>query len=55
MSGAEPGDLLLIAADKLKGKTRKVLGQLRLHMAKQEGWIDESKWSVFWVVDFPAL
>ena len=54
-AGAGPGDLLLIVADKLKGKARKVLGQLRLHMARTEGWIDESKWSVFWVVDFPLF
>lgn len=53
--GAEKGDLLLIVADQLHGKTRKVLGQLRLHMARQEGWIDENKWSVFWVVDFPLF
>lgn len=54
-AGAEKGDMLLIVADKLKGKTRKLLGDLRLHMARQEGWIDESKWSVFWVVDFPLF
>jgi aspartyl-tRNA synthetase len=54
-AGAKPGDMLLIIADPLKGKARKVCGQLRLHMARQEGWIDESKWSVFWVVDFPLF
>ncbi|MEO0469077.1 MAG: aspartate--tRNA ligase [Bacteroidota bacterium] len=54
-AGAEKGDMLLIVADQLKGKTRKILGDLRLHMAAQEGWIDESKWSVFWVVDFPLF
>ncbi|MEL6625323.1 MAG: aspartate--tRNA ligase [Bacteroidota bacterium] len=54
-AGAQKGDLILMVADTLHGKTRKVLGQLRLHLAKQEGWIDESKWSVFWVVDFPLF
>jgi len=54
-AGAKAGDLILIVADSLHGKTRKILGQLRLHMAKQEGWIDENKWSVFWVVDFPLF
>jgi aspartyl-tRNA synthetase len=53
--GAEKGDLILIVADKLKGKTRKYLGQLRLHLGRTEGWIDEDKWSVFWVVDFPLF
>lgn len=54
-AGGKAGDLLLIVADKLKSKTRKILGELRLHMARQEGWIDENKWSVFWVVDFPLF
>ena len=54
-AGAQPGDLLLIVADALKGKTRRILGDLRLHMARTEGWIDPNKWSVFWVVDFPLF
>ncbi|MCI4669020.1 MAG: aspartate--tRNA ligase [Bacteroidia bacterium] len=54
-AGAEKGDLLLIVADQLHGKTRKILGQLRLHLGRQEGWIDEDKWSVFWVVNFPLF
>ncbi len=54
-AGAEKGDLLLIVADQFHGKTRKILGQLRLHMAQQEGWIDKEAWSVFWVVDFPLF
>ncbi len=51
---AEKGDLLLIVADKVS-KTRKVLGELRLEMAKRENWIDKNKWSVFWVVDMPLF
>ncbi|NOK86066.1 MAG: aspartate--tRNA ligase [Chloroflexi bacterium AL-W] len=54
-AGAQPGDLLLLVADPLKKKTRKILGELRLHLAKQENWIDPGKWSVFWVVDFPLF
>lgn len=54
-AGAEKGDMLLLVADKLKGKVRKALGNLRLHLGKTEKWIDESKWSVFWVVDFPLF
>lgn len=53
--GAEKGDMLFLVADKLKGKVRKALGNLRLHLGKTEKWIDESKWSVFWVVDFPLF
>ena len=52
--GAKPGDLVLIVADKEK-KTRKVLGDLRLEMAKRENWIDKNSWSVFWVVDMPLF
>lgn len=51
---AEKGDLILIAADKIS-KVRKSLGDLRLHLAKQNNWIDESKWSVLWIVDFPLF
>ena len=54
-AGAGPGDMILMVADRLKGKARKVLGKLRLHMAEQEGWIPENSWSVFWVVDFPLF
>ncbi len=54
-AGAGKGDLLLIVADQLHTKTRKILGQLRLHLGRQEHWIDPNKWSVFWVVDFPLF
>lgn len=54
-AGAQPGDVLLIVADKLKSKTRKILGDLRLHLGHTEGWIDPKAWSVFWVVDFPLF
>jgi aspartyl-tRNA synthetase len=53
--GAENGDMLLIVSDQRHRKVRKILGDLRLHLAKQEGWIDENAWSVFWVVDFPLF
>lgn len=51
---AQKGDLILIVADKVN-KTRKVLGELRLEMAKRENWIDKNAWSVFWVVDMPLF
>ena len=52
--GAENGDMLLIVIDK-ESKVRKVLGDLRLELAKQNSWIDPNAWSVFWVVDFPLF
>lgn len=52
--GAKPGDLLLIVADKT-AKVRKTLGELRMELAKKEGWIQQGKWSVLWVVDFPLF
>ncbi|MEL6675893.1 MAG: aspartate--tRNA ligase [Bacteroidota bacterium] len=55
LAGAEPGDLLLIVADKLKKVVRRSLGDLRLHLAKAEGWIDPNAWSIFFVVDFPLF
>ncbi|MBX7240402.1 MAG: aspartate--tRNA ligase [Bacteroidia bacterium] len=54
-AGAKKGDMVMIVADKLKGKVRKALGNLRLHLGKTENWIDPKKWSVFWVVDFPLF
>ena len=51
---AEKGDLILIIGDKIN-KTRKVLGDLRLEMAKRENWINHDDWSVFWVVDMPLF
>lgn len=54
-AGAAKGDVVFIVADKLKGKCRKILGDLRLHLAHAESWIDENAWSVFWVVDFPLF
>jgi len=54
-AGATKGDVVFVVADKLKGKCRKILGDLRLHLANAEGWIDKNAWSVFWVVDFPLF
>jgi aspartyl-tRNA synthetase len=51
---AKAGDLILIVADKIN-KTRKVLGELRLEMAKRQNWINKNTWSVFWVVDMPLF
>jgi aspartyl-tRNA synthetase len=52
--GANPGDLLLILAGSAD-KTRKALGELRLLIGDQRGFIDKNTFSVLWVVDFPLL
>ncbi|MFN0276323.1 MAG: aspartate--tRNA ligase [Chitinophagales bacterium] len=50
----KPGDLIFIVADKTT-RTRKVLGDLRLELAKKQNWINKDAWSVFWVVDMPLF
>jgi aspartyl-tRNA synthetase len=52
--GATAGDLVLIAAGP-KRTTQEAAGALRLQLGQQEGWIDTSQWSVFFVVDFPLF
>ena len=54
VSGASPGDLLLLAAGP-HALTTKVLGQLRLNVAKRENLLDPSRYEFLWVVDFPMF
>lgn len=51
---ASAGDLVLILAGE-EAKTRKALGELRLHMGERLGLRDKNKFSALWVVDFPLL
>ncbi len=51
---AEAGDLILILAGE-KDKTRKALGELRLHVGSQLGLRDKNKFAALWVLDFPLL
>lgn len=51
---AEPGDLLLFAADQAAIAAR-VLGNLRLELGRRLQLIDENALSFVWVVDFPLL
>ncbi|MBS4202793.1 aspartate--tRNA ligase [Lederbergia citrea] len=51
---AEPGDLLLFAADNRK-VVAESLGALRLKLGKDLGLIDESKYNFLWVTDWPLL
>lgn len=51
---AKPGDLLLILSGETD-KTRKALGELRLHVGSLMGLRDKNKFSALWVLDFPLL
>jgi aspartyl-tRNA synthetase len=52
--GAGVGDLLLMAAGKHE-PTSKVLGTLRLAVAKKEHLLDPNRFEFLWVVDFPMF
>jgi len=54
MSGAKPGDLLLILAGARKN-TLTALSELRLEMGNRLELRDKSKFAPLWVVDFPLL
>ena len=51
---AKEGDLLLFVADK-KSVVADSLGALRLHLGKELGLIDESKFNFLWVIDWPLF
>ena len=53
-AAAEPGDLLLVAAGD-PDSTSKLLGQIRLNLAKQKGLFSPNEYAFVWVVDFPLL
>jgi aspartyl-tRNA synthetase len=53
-ASARNGDILLVAAGEADA-TSKLLGQLRLSLAKQKGLLDPEKFAFTWVVDFPLL
>ena len=53
-AGAGPGELLLVAAGE-PDATSKLLGQLRLNLARQKGLLDPDAYAFTWVVDFPLL
>jgi aspartyl-tRNA synthetase len=54
VSATAGGGLLLIAAGEPDAAS-KLLGQLRLHLAKKEGLLDPNRFEFTWVVDFPLL
>ncbi len=53
-AGAGPGDLLLMAAGKADATSR-LLGSLRLQLAKKENLLDPARFEFLWVVDFPMF
>ena len=53
-TGANKGDLLLILSGDLD-KTRKQMGELRLHMGDQLGLRNPNEYKPLWVLDFPLL
>jgi aspartyl-tRNA synthetase len=53
-TGAKKEDLLVLASG-APDATSKVLGQLRLHVAKKENLIPEGMWALVWITDFPLF
>ena len=53
-SGAQKEDLLVLASG-APAAASKVLGQLRLQVAKKAGLIPQGKWELTWVTDFPLF
>ncbi|MGZ8868999.1 MAG: aspartate--tRNA ligase [Thermoanaerobaculia bacterium] len=54
LAGAADGDLLLLAAG-THDDASKVLGGLRLHVARKENLLDPNRFEFLWVVDFPMF
>jgi aspartyl-tRNA synthetase len=52
--GAGEGDLALLVADR-RDVCNEALGQLRLEIAAQLGLVDDSRWELLWVHDFPLV
>lgn len=53
-ASAEPGDALFIVADK-NDVILASLGALRLHLAEKAHLIDENKYDILWVTEFPQF
>jgi aspartyl-tRNA synthetase len=53
-SGASKDDLLVLASG-APDAASKVLGQLRLQVAKKQNLIPEGKWELTWITDFPLF
>jgi len=53
--GAEDGDLLCFGVDRRAAIVHRVLGELRVKLAKQLDLIEPGQWKWLWVVDFPLV
>jgi aspartyl-tRNA synthetase len=53
-SGARPGDLLLLAADRTP-VAQTVLGDLRTRLAAERDLVPEGRWAFLWVTEFPMF
>jgi aspartyl-tRNA synthetase len=53
-SGAGRDDLLVVTSGE-PGAAAKVLGQLRLHVARQLSLIPDGRWELLWITDFPLF
>ena len=51
---ANPGDMLFFIADEYE-KAHLLMGNLRIKLGREEQLIDEGKFNLLWVVDFPLL
>jgi len=54
VTAAEPGDLVLIAADRTP-VARTVLGELRTRLAAERGLVPAGQWAFVWVTEFPMF
>ena len=52
--GAESGDLLLLVADGYDTAVTS-LGQLRLEIARKQGWLNPDEFKVLWITEFPLF
>jgi aspartyl-tRNA synthetase len=54
-TGAEDGDLLCFGVSPKVSVVRRVLGELRVRLAKDLGLIEPGAWAWVWIVDFPLV
>jgi aspartyl-tRNA synthetase len=54
IAGAGPADLVLMTSGQREAAS-KLLGQLRLHVAKKQNLLDPNAFAFLWVVDFPMF
>ncbi|MEM0913329.1 MAG: aspartate--tRNA ligase [Planctomycetota bacterium] len=54
-TGAEDGDLLCFGVSSKLSVVQRVLGELRVKLAKDLGLIKPGQWEWLWVVDFPLV